>query len=206
MKLVRAVGFTAIALVLLCAGTWYVSEARWSVHSRASRPANMALRDATLAMRNDTMSGYQEASQKAEFALSLDATAETNRNARGLLAYTWTILWGEHLHDATSRARAEEFIRAGLKNEERSGYLLAAEALFLLYDGKLVEGLQTIDARIAAAEADQKHVYVYYLVRGQLQLAQGNREAAKRSFARAQEISPGEPRVVSLLESLASPR
>lgn len=205
MKRTHVFQLSAIALIAcLPFIVYFGSEAAfWSAHARA-RPAIAALREAVSAMRSDTLSGYQDAAQRAEAALALDASQDTNRTARGLLAYVWTILWGEYFHDPTSRARAEKHLRTGLENEEATAWLFAAEALFLLYDGKLDEGLQTIQARIASAEAEQKRILVFYLVRGQLELRQGDREAAKRSLEFAEALSPGEPRVMAQLKSLAA--
>jgi tetratricopeptide (TPR) repeat protein len=119
------------------------------------REANAAISEATKLVKSDTFKGYEEAIAKSQFALDLDASSDTNRNARGLLAYAYTIRWGEHIHDDTNRENAEKNITAGVAGKEQSAYLHAAEALFPFYEGKTEEGLKAIEERIKAAEAAQ---------------------------------------------------
>lgn len=166
------------------------------------REANAANREATTEIKKDTYKGYQDAIAKAEFALGLDANADTNRNARGLLAYAYTIRWGEHIHDESNRENAEKNIKAGLEAKEASAYLHAAEAMFDYYNGKTADGLQAIEARIKAAEAEKKNVSLYYLTRGILQTQSGDLEGAKDSLDHAQAIAPDDPRVYVALGQL----
>lgn len=166
------------------------------------RESNNLIREATAEIKKDTYKGYIDAISKAESALALDGDANTNRNARGLLAYAYTIRWGEHIHDESNRENAEKNIQAGLAGKEASAYLHAAEAMFDFYSGKTAEGLKAIDTRIAAAEAEKKNVSLYYLTRGILQTNSGDLEAAKDALEHAQAIAPDDPRVYVALGQL----
>ncbi len=166
------------------------------------REANAAIGEATKLVKADTFKGYEEAITKAQFALDLDATADTNRNARGLLAYAYTIRWGEHLHEEANREAAEKNITAGLAAKENSAYLHAAEAMFDFYSGKTADGLTAIEERIKTAEANKKNVSIYYLTRGILQMNNGDLEGAKESLDHAQAIASDDPRVYVSLGNL----
>lgn len=166
------------------------------------REANAAIGEATKLVKADTFKGYEEAITKAQFALDLDANDTTNRNARGLLAYAYTIRWGEHLHEESNRENAEKNIQAGLALKENSAYLHAAEAMFDFYSGKTADGLTAIEERIKTAEADKKNVSIYYLTRGILQMNNGDLEAAKESLDHAQAIASDDPRVYISLGNL----
>lgn len=166
------------------------------------REANKQLRDATEKVKTDTYAAYRAAISAAETALSLDASADTNRNARGLLAYAYTVQWGEHQHDDANREAALKNIRVGTEAKEASSTLHAADALFDYYDGKGEQGLKKIEERIRAAEADKRQVSLYYLTRGLIQTNTGDLEDAKESLERAQGISPDDPRVFVALGNL----
>lgn len=195
----RAVFFVLLfAVPLGAAGYLGIGQYR----AKLIREANAANRDATAEIKKDTFKGYQDAIAKAEFALGLDANSDTNRNARGLLAYAYTIRWGEHIHDESNRENAEKNIQAGLAAKEASAYLHAAEAMFDFYNGKTADGLKAIDARITAAEGERKNVSLYYLTRGILQTNNGDLEAAKDALERAQAIAPDDPRVYVALGNL----
>lgn len=157
--------------------------------------AKKALRDATEKIKADTFTGYQQGIELAETALSLDASADTNRLARGLLAYAYTVRWGEHQRDESNRENAERNLKTGMEAKEASAYLQAAGALFEFYSGKSDQALKDIDERIKAAEADKKQVALFYLTRGIIQTNAGDLEAAKESVERAQAITPDDPRV-----------
>lgn len=171
-------------------------------NAKKIREANGLIREATADIKKDTYKGYQDAINKAEGALALDGDANTNRNARGLLAYGYTIRWGEHIRDESNRESAEKHIQAGLAGREASAYLHAAEAMFNFYNGKTADGLKAIDERIKAAEAEKKNVSLYYLTRGLLQTNNGDLEAAKDALEHAQAIAPDDPRVYVALGQL----
>ncbi len=166
------------------------------------REANAAIREATTLIKSDTFKGYEQGIAKSQFALDLDASGDTNRNARGLLAYAYTIRWGEHIHDDSNRENADKNIKAGIANKEQSAYLHAADAMFSYYDGRTDDGLKSIEERIKTAEADKKQVSLYYLTRGVLQTNNGDLEGAKDSLDRAQAIAPDDPRVYVAIGNL----
>lgn len=166
------------------------------------RESNAAIAEATKLVKSDTFKGYEEAITKAQFALDLDAKDDTNRNARGLLAYAYTIRWGEHLHEEANRENAEKNIKAGLAAKENSAYLHAAEAMYDFYDGRTEDGLKAIEERIKAAEADKKQVSIYYLTRGILKMNNGDLEGSRESLERAQAIANDDPRVYIALGNL----
>ncbi len=188
----KAVFFLLIFAVPVAAAAYYgIGQYR----ANRVRQANALLRDATTLVKSDTFKGYEEAIAKAEEALNLDASADTTRNARGLLAYSYTVRWGEHIHDESNRENAEKHIKAGNENKEQSAALHAADAMFSFYNGKTDEGLQRIEERIKAAEAEKKQVSLYYLTRGTLLMSAGDLEGAKESIDKAQSIAPDDPRV-----------
>jgi tetratricopeptide (TPR) repeat protein len=188
----KAAFFVLIFLVpMIGAGYWGWGQYR----GKKIREANGAIAEATKLVKGDTFKGYEEAINKAQFALDLDGDSTTNRNARGLLAYAYTIRWGEHIHDENNKENAEKNITAGVSAKEASAYLHAAEALFPFYDGKTDDGLKAIEERIKAAEANKKQVSIYYLTRGVLLMNEGDLEGARESLERAQAIAPDDPRV-----------
>ncbi|MFO0599499.1 MAG: tetratricopeptide repeat protein [Myxococcaceae bacterium] len=195
----RALFFLLVFAVPVAAAA-YFGIGQW--RAKKIREANAAIRDATTLIKSDTFKGYEEGIKKAEFALDLDGDSVTNRNARGLVAFAYTIRWGEHIHDDSNRENAEKNIKTGVAKNEQSAYLHAAEAMFAFYDGKTDEGLKMIGDRIAAAEAEKKNVSIYYLTRGILQTNNGDLEGAKESLERAQSIAPDDPRVYVALGNL----
>lgn len=188
----------AIGVPLFAVGYYVIGQQR----AAAIRDANKAIREATAELKKDNFKAYQETIDKAESALALNGNAETNRNARGLLAYAYTIRWGEHVHDEANRENAEKNIQTGLSNKEESAYLHAAEAMFAFYSGKAADGLKAIDERIAAAEAQKKNVSLYYLTRGIILMNSGDLETAKDALEKAQGIAPDDPRVYAALGQL----
>jgi tetratricopeptide (TPR) repeat protein len=188
----KAIFFLLIFAVPVAAAAYYgIGQYR----ANRIRQANTLLREATSLVKSDTFKGYEEAIAKGEEALALDASSDTTRNARGLVAYSYTIRWGEHIHDEANRENAEKHIKAGIDAKEQSALLHAADAMFLFYNGKGAEGLKRIEERIKAAEADKKQVSIYYLTRGILLMSEGDLEGAKDSLDRAQSIAPDDPRV-----------
>jgi cellulose synthase operon protein C len=157
------------------------------------REANKLNREANDKIKIDTFVAYKSAAEASESALQMAASDDTSRNARGLLAYSKTILWGEHQHDEATREAAEKNINEGVRSKEASAYLHSAEALFQFYSGKGDEALKKIEERIKAA--GEKQVPQYYLTRGILQTNTGELEAARESLERAQAITPDDPRV-----------
>lgn len=192
--------FFLLVFAVPVAAAAYFGIGQW--RAKNIREANTAIRDATALIKNDTFKGYEEGIKKAEFALGLDASSDTNRNARGLLAYAYTVRWGEHIHDDSNRENAEKHVKAGIANKEQSSYLHAADAMFSFYNGKPAEGMASIEERIKAAEADKKNVSLYYLTRGLIQTAEGDLEGARESLERAQSIAPDDPRVYIALGNL----
>jgi tetratricopeptide (TPR) repeat protein len=138
----------------------------------------------------------------SENALSLDGSADTNRNARGLLAYSYTVRWGEHQHDEANREGAEKNVRAGLEAKEATSYLHAADAMLDYYNGRGSQALKKIDERIKVAEAERKQYALYYLTRGILQMNTGDLEDSRESLERAQAIAPDDARVFVALGTL----
>lgn len=188
----KAVFFLLIFAVPVAAAAYYgIGQYR----ANRIRQANTLLRDATALVKSDTFKGYEEAIAKGEEALALDASGDTTRNARGLVAYSYTIRWGEHIHDEANRENAEKHIKAGIEGKEQSALLHAADAMFSFYNNKGAEGLKRIEERIKTAEADKKQVSIYYLTRGILLMSEGDLEGAKESLDRAQSIAPDDPRV-----------
>ncbi len=166
------------------------------------REANKLLREAGEKIKTDTFAAYQQAITAAENTLTLSASTETIRAARGLLAYAYTVRWGEHQHDSTNREKAESNIKAGIEAKDSSTYLGAAEALFDAYDGKGSEGLKKIQERIRAAEAEKRGYAIYYLTQGLIQMNAGALEDARESLERAQQLAQDDPRVFVALGNL----
>ena len=195
----RAIFFLLIFAVPLAAAGYY----GWGQYrAKLVRDANKLLRDATDKMKSDTHAAYQSAISAAETALSLDASSDTNRNARGLLAYGYTVRWGEHQHDDANRENAQKNIKAGTEAKDASSYLHAADALFDYYNGKGEQGLKKIEEKIHQAEVDHKQISIYYLTRGIIQMNNGDLEDSKESLEKAQGISPDDPRVFVALGNL----
>lgn len=166
------------------------------------KDANALLRQATEKLKTDTFAAYQESISLAENALAIDASSDTNRAARGLLAYAYTVRWGEHQHDETIREGAERNLKAGLEAKEASSQLHAADALFDYYNGKGTIALKKIDERIKVVEGEKKQVSLYYLTRGLIQMNTGDLEDAKESLEKAQSISPDDARIFVALGTL----
>jgi tetratricopeptide (TPR) repeat protein len=195
----RAMFFLLIFIVPLSAAGYY----GWGQYkAKQIRDANKLLRDATDKLKTDTFAAYQVAIKAAEDALSVNASADTNRIARGLLAYGYTVRWGEHQHDSDNKEHALSNIKAGIESKDQSNYLAAADALFDYYDGKGAEALKKIDERIKTAEADKKQVSIFYLTQGLILMNTGSLDDARTSLERAQIIAPDDPRVFVALGNL----
>lgn len=195
----KALFFLLIFAVPVAAAAYY-GVGQWK--ARRVKEANGKLREATDRIKADSYAGYQQGIELADQALTLDGDANTNRLARGLLAYAYTVRWGEHQRDESNREAAERHIREGMAAKESSAYLRAADALFKYYSGKNAEALATIEEWIKAAEAEKKQVGLYYLTRGIIQMNSGDLEAAKESLDKAQSITPDDPRVFVALGNL----
>lgn len=195
----KAIFFLLIFAVPVAAAAYY-GIGQW--RARNIREANGKLREATDKIKADTYAGYQQGIELADQALNIDGDSVTNRNARGLLAYAYTIRWGEHQRDESNRENAEKNIREGIDAKESSAYLRAADALFKFYSGKNDEALESIQKWIDQAESEKKQISLYYLTRGIIQMNSGDLEAAKESLDKAQTISPDDPRVFVALGNL----
>ncbi|GMU62718.1 MAG: hypothetical protein AMXMBFR34_44810 [Myxococcaceae bacterium] len=195
----KAVFFLLIFAVPVAAAAYY-GVGQWK--ARQVKEANGKLREATDKIKADTYAGYQQGIELADQALTIDGSADTNRLARGLLAYAYTVRWGEHQRDESNREAAEKHLREGIEGKEASAYLRAADALFKYYSGKNDEALSTIEEWIKGAEAEKKQVGLYYLTRGIIQMNSGDLEAAKESLDKAQSITPDDPRVFVALGNL----
>jgi cellulose synthase operon protein C len=188
----RAVFYLLIFAVPLSALGYY---GYGQYRAKQVREANKLLREATEKLKTDTFAAYQQAITASENTLTLSASTDTNRIARGLLAYAYTVRWGEHQHDSTNREKAESNIKAGIESKDSSTYLGAAEALFDAYDGKGGEGLKKIQERIRAAEAEKKGYSIFYLTQGLIQMNAGALEDARESLEHAQQLAPDDPRI-----------
>lgn len=195
----KAIFFLLIFAVPASAAAYYVVG---QIRANHIREANNLIREADKLVKADTFTGYAKAIDAAQKALELDGDASTNLNARGLLAYAYTVRWGEHVHDDENHDNAEKNIKTGLAKNEASAYLHAAEALFDFYSGKTDEGLKAIDARIATAESNKKQVSIYYLTRGVLLMNSGDLEASREALEKAQAIMPDDPRVYLAIANL----
>lgn len=188
----------AFAVPVVAAGYYGIGQWR----AKNIKEANGKLREATERIRADTYAGYQQGIDLAEQALTIDASADTNRLARGLLAYAYTVRWGEHQRDESNREAAVRNLKEGLEGKEASVYLRAADALFSFYSGKNDEALQKIQKWIDAAEADKKQVGTFYLTRGLIKMDSGDLEGARESLDKAQSATPDDPRVFVALGNL----
>lgn len=195
----KAVFFLLIFAVPVAAAAYY-GIGQW--RARNIKEANGKLREATDKIKADTYAGYQQGIELADQALNIDGSADTNRLARGLLAYAYTIRWGEHQRDESNREAAEKNIREGIDAKESSAYLRAADALFKFYSGKNDESLESIQKWIDQAETEKKQIGLFYLTRGIIQMNSGDLEAAKESLDKAQTITPDDPRVFVALGNL----
>jgi tetratricopeptide (TPR) repeat protein len=195
----KAVFFLLLVSVPLAAAGYY-GLGQW--RARQVKEANGKLREATEKIKADTYAGYRQGIELADQALVVDASSDTNRLARGLLAYAYTVRWGEHQPDESNREAAEKNLREGIDAKESSVYLRAADALFAFYSGKNDEALQSIQKWIDQAEAEKKQVGLFYLTRGIIQMNSGDLEAAKESLDKAQSITPDDPRVFVALGNL----
>jgi tetratricopeptide (TPR) repeat protein len=195
----RAMFFLLIFIVPLSAAGYYGFG---QYKAKQIRDANKLLRDATDKLKTDTFAAYQVAIKAAEDALTVNASTDTNRIARGLLAYGYTVRWGEHQHDSDNREHALSNIKAGIESKDQSNYLAAAEALFDYYDGKSAEALKKIEERIKTAETEKKQVSIFYLTQGLILMNTGSLDDARLSLERAQIIAPDDPRVFVALGNL----
>lgn len=195
----KAIFFLLIFAVPVAAAAYY-GIGQWRAHR--INEAKGKLREATDKIKADTYAGYQQGIELADQALNLDASSDTNRLARGLLAYAYSIRWGEHQRDESNREAAERNINEGIEGNESSAYLRSADALFKFYSGKNDEALQSIQKWIDQAESEKKQVGLFYLTRGIIQMNSGDLEAAKESLDKAQTITPDDPRVFVALGNL----
>ncbi|MGV3621895.1 MAG: tetratricopeptide repeat protein [Archangium sp.] len=189
-----AIAFIALFVVLFAAAAAYLGLGQY--RAKAIKEANAANQAATKELEKDTFKGYEEAIQKAEVALSLDASDDTNRTARGILAYAYTIRWGEHIHDEPNHENARKFLDAGLAAKDVSTNLYAAEAMLAFYEGKpAAELLGKLEERIKVAEKGKLRVGRLFMTKGVLQTNAGDLESAVDSLRLAKDNMPNDPRV-----------
>lgn len=190
-SLAKALFFMLIFAVPVGAGAYYgVGQ----YLAKRNREVKRYIQNATDLLKTDTFAAYKEACSLAEKALDLDPNSGM---AHRILAYAYTVRWGEHEHDDEIKRRAEENLREGKVSSEKENlsYLYAAESLFSFYSGKGSEGLRLIDDRVKAAEAENKKATVLYHTLGVLQMNQGDLERSKETLEKALAIAPDDPRV-----------
>lgn len=189
--LAKALFFMLIFAVPVGAGAYYgVGQ----YIAKRNREVKRLIQTAQDTLKTDTFHAYKEACKLAEQALDLDPNSGL---AHRVLAYAYTVRWGEHEHDDDIKRRAEENLREGKASSEKENYsyLYAAESLFLFYSGKGSEGLRLIDDRVKAAEAENKKSTLLYHTLGVLQMNQGDLERSKETLEKALAIAPDDPRV-----------
>ncbi|MBE2253215.1 MAG: tetratricopeptide repeat protein, partial [Myxococcus sp.] len=196
--LAKALFFMLIFAVPVGAGAYYgVGQ----YIAKRNREVKRLIQSSQDLLKTDTFHAYKEASKLAEQALDLDPDSGL---AHRLLAYAYTVRWGEHEHDDDIKRRAEENLRDGKASSEKENlsYQYAAEALMAYYSGKGSEGLRQIADRVKAAEAENKKSALLYMTLGLLQMNQGDLEAARETLEKAQSAAPDDPRVYISLGNL----
>lgn len=189
--LAKALFFMLIFAVPLAAGAFY-GIGQW--RAKRNREVKRLIISAQDLLKADTFASYKEACKLAEEALDLDPNSGL---AHRILAYAYTVRWGEHEHDDNIKRRAEENLREGRDSSERENlsYQYSAESLLEYYSGKTSEALRQLDDRVKTAEAENRRSAQLYMTLGLLQMAQGDLERARESYEKAQNVSPDDPRV-----------
>jgi cellulose synthase operon protein C len=196
--LAKALFFMLIFAVPVGAGVYYgVGQ----YIAKRNREVKRLIQSSQDLLRTDTFHAYKEASKLAEQALDLDPNSGL---AHRILAYAYTVRWGEHEHDDDIKRRAEDNLRDGKASSEKENlaYQYASESLLAFYSGKGSEGLRLMEDRVKAAEAENKKSALLYMTLGLLQMSQGDLERARETLEKAQSAAPDDPRVYISLGNL----
>lgn len=196
--LAKALFFMLIFAVPVGAGAYYgVGQ----YIAKRNREVNRLITTAQDLLKTDTFHAYKEACKLAEQALDLDPNSAL---AHRILAFAYTVRWGEHEHDDTIKNRAEENLREGKASSDNKNlsYQYAAESLLAYYSGKGSEGLRQLEDRVKAAEAENRKSPLLYVTLGSLQMNQGDLERARETLEKAQAAAPDDPRVFVSLGNL----
>lgn len=196
--LAKALFFMLIFAVPVGAGAYYgVGQ----YIAKRNREVKRLIQSSQDLLKTDTFHAYKEASKLAEQALDLDPNSGL---AHRILAYAYTVRWGEHEHDDDIKRRAEENLRDGKASSEKENlsYQYAAESLLAYYSGKGSEGLRLMEDRVKAAEAENRKSALLYMTLGLLQMSQGDLERARETLEKAQSAAPDDPRVYISLGNL----
>lgn len=196
--LAKALFFMLIFAVPVGAGAYYGFG---QYIAKRNREVNRLITAAQDLLKTDTFQAYKEACKLAEQALDLDPNSPL---AHRILAYAYTVRWGEHEHDDTIKGRAEEFLKESKEQSDQKNlsYQYAAESLIAYYSGKGSEGLRLIEDRVKTAEAENKKSALLYMTQGLLQMNQGDLDRARESMEKAQSAAPDDPRVYIALGTL----
>ncbi len=196
--LAKALFFMLIFAVPVGAGAYYGVGQYIAKRNREVKARIIQAQDL---LKTDTYHAYKEACTVAEAALNLDPNSGL---AHRILAYAYTVRWGEHEHDDDIKRRAEENLAEGSASSEKEGlsYQYAAESLLASYMGKGSEGLRLLEDRVKTAEAENKKSALLYLTLGLLQMSQGDLERARETIEKAQSAAPDDPRVYVALGNL----
>ncbi|MBX7114404.1 MAG: tetratricopeptide repeat protein [Myxococcaceae bacterium] len=164
-----------------------------------NRKVNKLLSQATDQLKHDSYDSYQKVCELGSAALDLDP----NRvQAHGYLAYAWAIRWGEHRGGDDARRKAEEHLKAGLKEKEDSSHLYAAQALITHYSGKSDEAAKALASKVEAFNQEGRKSSLLYLTLGIIQMNSGDLDRAKESLEQAQQLASDDPRVYAALGTL----
>lgn len=196
--LAKALFFMLIFAVPVGAGAYYgVGQ----YIAKRNREVKRLIQSSQDLLKTDTFHAYKEASKLAEQALDLDPNSGL---AHRILAYAYTVRWGEHEHDDDIKRRAEDNLREGKASSEKENlsYQYAAESLLAYYSGKGSEGLRLMEDRVKAAEAENRKSALLYMTLGLLQMSQGDLERARETLEKAQSAAPDDPRVYISLGNL----
>ena len=164
-----------------------------------NREVNKLLNQATDQLKHDSYSSYQKVCELGSAALDLDPDRV---QAHGYLAYAWAIRWGEHRGGDDARRKAEEHLKAGLKEKEDSSHLYAAQALITHYSGKSDEAAKALASRVEAFNQEGRKSSLLYLTLGIIQMNGGDLDRAKESLEQAQQLASDDPRVYAALGTL----
>ncbi|RMG16559.1 MAG: hypothetical protein D6729_10585 [Deltaproteobacteria bacterium] len=175
-------------------GVWYTNEAA------TKREIARLLKEAQKELSHDSYAAYKQASETCEKILELDPDQFA---AHAYLAYIDVLRWGEHGEGDVMLQSAERHLAAAKAHGKEHSHLIAAQAYYDFFKGnedKAIDDLTAILERPGTTSG---------LLSGTLGIIQmwaGRLDDARKSLIRAQELSPGEPRILAALAELARRR
>jgi len=188
---------TTVAVVIIGAlglggyALWYSHKAD------QDREISKLLGQAQKEISHDSYASYRAAAKTCQKILDLQPDQFA---AHAYLAYINTLRWGEYGEGETYKQRAEQQLAAAKSHHREHSHLIAAEAYYSFFSGDpaaAISQLRTVLKRKNVASSMLSSSL------GLMLMWSGNLHGATKWLLAAQQLAPGEPRILYALGELA---